>query len=81
MGACFDDFFFVVMGDLLACHQKNYESSPPEVKITFFTLFYIYIILHDHVKSYKYIYFIPTLFYMALNKFTSFYTYTNVNGY
>jgi len=73
--------FFLVMGDLLACHQKNMKVPLPKLKPHFFTLFCIYIILHDHVKSYKYICFIPTPFYMVLNKFTSFYTYTNVNGY
>jgi hypothetical protein len=30
-----------------------------------FTLFYIYIILHDHIKSYKCICFTLTLFYVA----------------
>ncbi len=39
----------------LAYHQKHYEISPPQGKITFFTLLYIYIVLLDLVKLYKYI--------------------------
>jgi hypothetical protein len=54
-------------------------------------LLYIYTILHNHIKSHKYIYFTLTLFYMIYKinlhdfTFTSFvfyiYTYMNINGY
>jgi hypothetical protein len=48
---------FLAMGHLGDLSSKNYEITPPQVKITLFTLFYIYIVLHSHVNSYKYIYF------------------------
>jgi hypothetical protein len=42
VGAYFDGFFFFFLqwAILLAYLQKHYEISPPQVKITFFTLFY-----------------------------------------
>jgi len=37
--------------------QKHYEISPSfQVKTTFFTLLYIYIVLHSNVKWYRYKY-------------------------
>jgi len=45
--------FLFAMGHLSDLCSKNYEISPPQVKITFFTLLYIYIVLHSHIKSYK----------------------------
>jgi hypothetical protein len=57
------------------------KSPPPQVT---FTLLYIYIFLHSHVRSYKYIYFyiyIVLLDCVKLYKFIYFYTYMNVNEY
>jgi hypothetical protein len=45
------------MGHLVGLSPKNYEIFPPQVEITFFTLFYTYIILHGCVKQYKWNYF------------------------
>jgi hypothetical protein len=59
----------------LAYHKKHYEFSPPQVKITFLTLFNIYLVLHNHVKSYKYKYFY-LLDRIKLHKYIYFCTYT-----
>jgi hypothetical protein len=61
VGVYFDNYFFA-MSHLAHLSYKKYEISPPKIKITFFTLFYVYIVLHSHVKSYKYILTL-TLFY------------------
>jgi hypothetical protein len=71
--------FFFAMGHLAGLFSKNNEISPPQVKITFFTLLYILIFLHSHVKSYKYLYFyiyIVLSDYVKLRKYIYFYTYT-----
>ncbi len=49
---------------------------PPQVKSTFFTLSYIYIVLHSHVISYKYIFFIFIFFYWILLNYISIFIYT-----
>ncbi len=55
VGVCFDNLFFV-MGHLASLSSKNYKISPPQIKVTCFTLLCVYIVLHTHVKSYKYKY-------------------------
>jgi hypothetical protein len=61
----------------MAYHQKCYKISPPQVKITFYTVFYNYIFLHSHVKSYLFIYlFIIFLGLCKLYKYIYFYIYT-----
>jgi hypothetical protein len=68
-GCMFWCFFFLVWqwAIWLAYHQKHYEIPlSPQVKITFFTLFYTYTILHDYVKLYKCICFTLTQFYTAV---------------
>jgi hypothetical protein len=50
-------YFFFAMGHLTGLFSKALWNLPPQVKITFFTLLYIFIILLRHVKSYKYTYF------------------------
>ncbi len=54
MGVYFDGFFLFLfeMGHLADLCSKIYEISPPQVKITIFTLLYIYIVLSNHVKLY-----------------------------
>jgi hypothetical protein len=77
VGVYFDGFFFA-MGHLVGLFSKNNEISPPQVEITFFTLLYIYIVLHSHVQSYEYIYFyiyIVLSDYVNLHKYIYFYTY------
>jgi hypothetical protein len=53
---CMFWWFFFAMGHLASLSSKIYKISPAQIKITFFTLLYIYIVLHTHVKSYIYIY-------------------------
>ncbi len=63
----------------LAYLQIHYEISPPQIRITSFTLFYIYIVLHSHVKSYKCIYisiYIVLSDCIKLYKYVYFYTNT-----
>jgi hypothetical protein len=62
----------------LVYHQKIMKSSPPQVEITFFTLFYTYIVLHLHcftqhkINLHNFIVtFIGFMFYI--------YTYTNTD--
>jgi hypothetical protein len=46
-------FIFFAMGHLIGLSSKTLWN-PPFTKF-FFTLFYTYIILHSHIKPYKYI--------------------------
>jgi hypothetical protein len=50
------------MGNFIGLSSKNYEISPHQVKITFFTFLYIYIVLYDYIKLY--IYYTYTYIYM-----------------
>jgi hypothetical protein len=71
--------FFFAMGDLAGLSSKNYDILSAGVKITFNTLLHIYIVLHGHVKSYKYVYFciyMVLLDCVRLYKYICFYTYT-----
>jgi hypothetical protein len=54
MSACFDIYIFA-MGHWIGLSLEIMKSPFPQVKITFFTLFYTYIILHSYVRPCKYI--------------------------
>jgi hypothetical protein len=60
-------FLFSYNGSFSWLMIKNIMKCPlPQVKIKLFTIIYSYIILNDCVKSYKYIFFTFTLFYMIM---------------
>jgi hypothetical protein len=46
MSVYFDKFFFA-MGHLVDLSSKNYEISPPQVKITFLIFLNIYIFFYE----------------------------------
>jgi hypothetical protein len=41
------------------------KSPPPQIKTTYLMLFYTYIILHDHIKSYIFMCFTLALYHMV----------------
>jgi hypothetical protein len=57
-------WFSFAMGHVVGLSsKKHYETSHSQVKITFFSLLNIYIVLHNHLKSSIYIYMTFILFY------------------
>jgi hypothetical protein len=66
------------MGHLAGLFSKALWNLPPKVKITFFTLLYIYIVLLSHVKSYKYTYF---YIYIILSNRVKLYIYLFIYSY
>jgi hypothetical protein len=90
VGDCFDRGFFFAMSHLIGLSPKTLWN--PSFPIKKKTLFYIYTILHDHIKSYKMYWFLHlhcfTQLKINLHSFTLttrfvfyIYTYTNINGY
>jgi len=70
---CMFWWFFFAMGHVVGLSSKTLWNLPSSSKNHIFTLSYIYIVLHSHVKSYIYI-----IDYINLYKYIYFYTYTSM---